>query len=548
MFKEHKKKIITSIVAVGTVTLLLAGCTSLFSGSAVNTTDDQTLKITIPGEPMTIDPNKSIETNGAAVIDQTSEGIYRKDQNNKVAAGVVEKMVKPTENETKYTFTIRNNAKWANGEKITSQDFVTSIRRQADPKTKSQSLDALQYIENFDAVNSGKLATSKLGIHAINRRQFYVKLTKPISFMNYEFESFYPVNSKAIKKYGSKYGSSSSTVVANGAYVMKGWSGPNDSWTYVKNKNYWDAKNVKISKISVQVVKENNTAVNMFKSGKIDFTTVTGQYVTQEKDNKSLVVTKTGRNNYIYFNNKRKATSNESLRHAISLVINRQQLVEKVLQDGSAASTNIVPADYATNPSTGEDFIKEVGTLATTDTSKAKKYWKQAQKEIGKKNITLDFLVDDTDTEKQLAEYVQGAVSNSLKGLKINIVSVPHATHVTRDFANEYDIATVGWGPDYPDAQDFLDGMKSGDSINFSNFKDAQYDALMAKVANTTKYSAKERYDFEIQADKRLMQIAAVAPTYQASQAHLINTKLGGLKWDSMSGQSGKLQYAYWKK
>ncbi|MFT8907861.1 MAG: ABC transporter substrate-binding protein, partial [Lentilactobacillus diolivorans] len=217
------------------------------------------------------------------------------------------------------------------------------------------------------------------------------------------------------------------------------------------------------------------------------------------------------------------------------------------LQDGSIGATNIVPKNYAKDPSNGKDFTSEVGNQAPTNSTKAKSYWKKAQKEIGSKKVSLDFLVDDTDTEKKLAEYVQGAVSKNLKGLSINIVSVPHATHVTRDFQTEFDICTVGWGPDYPDAQNFLDGLRHRNAINFSHFSDRKYDRLMNKVDNTTKYDAKQRWNFEKQADKRLMKIAAVAPTYQASQAHLINSKLGGLKWDAMSGQSGKLQYAYWK-
>ncbi|WP_283678511.1 peptide ABC transporter substrate-binding protein [Lentilactobacillus sp. Marseille-Q4993] len=541
-----KKNIVIISLICSVMAVLLTGCVSSITG-AKQDDDSQTLKITIPGEPLTIDPTKVIETNGSAVDDQTTEGIYRKDKNNKITAGMVEKVVTPTENGTKYTFTIRKDAKWSDGSQVTSQDFVTAIQRQADPKTQSQATTQIQYLKNFEAVNQGKMSPKKLGIEAVNSRTFTVKLTKPVPFMNNEFLGFTPIKVSEIKKYGAKYGTSSDKFLSNGAYVIKGWTGQNDSWTYVKNKYYWDAKNVKIPKINVQVVKENNTAQNMFNSGQIDFTTLTGSAVKNNQNNKALVVTKTGRNNYIYFNDKRKATHNENLRHALSLVIDRDQLANKVLQDGSTGSNNIVPKDYAKDPKNGKDMIDEVGNLAKTDYAEAKTYWAKAQKEIGKKNVTLDFLVDDTDTEKQLAEYVQGQVAKYLKGMKINVVSVPHATHVSRDFSTEFDIATVGWGPDYPDAQNFLDGMRSGNSINFSNFKDAKYEELMNKVADTTKYNKQQRYDFEKQADQRIMAIAGVAPTYQAAQAHLINPKLGGLKWDAMSGQSGKLQYAYWK-
>lgn len=543
---QHKGMIVIVSIAMGMMSALLGGCASTVVGGAGDSAS-KTLKVTIPGEPMTIDPNKSIETNGAAVIDQISEGIYRRNADNKIIPGVVEKIVKPTENGTKYTFTIKKNAKWANGKAITSQDFVTSLERNADPATKSQATTDTQYIENFTAVNSGKMDKSKLGVHAVNNRTFTIKLSRPVPYMNFEFVSYKPLNTAAVKKYGNKYGSSSSTVVANGAYTIKGWTGSNDSWHYVKNPYYWDAKNVKISNVDVHVVKDDNTAQNMFKAGTIDLTGITGQYVKANANNKEEVVTKNGRNNYIYFNSKRKTTANENFRKAISMVIDRKQLANNVLQDGSTASTNIVPKNYAKNPTNGKDFIDEVGDLAPTDVTKAKQYWAKAQKEIGKSNVAIDFLVDDTDTEKKIAKYVQGTVEKNLAGVKINIVSVPHATHVSRDFTTSFDITTVGWGPDYPDAQNFLDGMQSSNSINFAKTKDAKYDALMAKVNDTVKYSAAERYEFEKQADKRLMAIAAVAPTFQTAQAHLVSSKVGGLKWDTLSGASGQLQYAYWK-
>lgn len=164
--KVHKRKTVAASIMMGVASvLLLGGCAS---NANAKSNAEKTLKVTIPGEPLTIDPNKSIETNGAAIIDQTTEGIYRRNANNKIVAGVVEKMVKPTENKTKYTFTIKKNAKWENGKPVTSQDFVTSLQRNADPATKSQATTSTEYIKNFKAINNGKMDKSKLGVHALS--------------------------------------------------------------------------------------------------------------------------------------------------------------------------------------------------------------------------------------------------------------------------------------------------------------------------------------------------------------------------------------------
>lgn len=105
MFKDIRFTAIVS-VAIGVMAVLLSGCASTAVGGGAGSAE-KALKITIPGEPLTIDPTKSIETNGGAVIDQVSEGIYRRNADNKIAAGVVEKVVKPTDNKTQYTFTIK---------------------------------------------------------------------------------------------------------------------------------------------------------------------------------------------------------------------------------------------------------------------------------------------------------------------------------------------------------------------------------------------------------------------------------------------------------
>ena len=224
MFKDIRFTAIVS-VAIGVMAVLLSGCASTAVGGGAGSAE-KALKITIPGEPLTIDPTKSIETNGGAVIDQVSEGIYRRNADNKIAAGVVEKVVKPTDNKTQYTFTIKKNAKWQDGTPIKSADFVNSIRRQADPKTKSQQTTSIQYIQNFAAVNSGKQKPSKLGIHAVNDRTFTIKVTKPVPFMNYEFTNFYPIQTAAIKKFGSQYGTVQRRPWPTGHIRLKAGMGP----------------------------------------------------------------------------------------------------------------------------------------------------------------------------------------------------------------------------------------------------------------------------------------------------------------------------------
>ncbi|CAJ1224997.1 ABC transporter substrate-binding protein [Levilactobacillus zymae] len=522
---------------------ILMAVTLSACGQANGQTQNKTLNVTLADEPATADPNKSTDTNSGSVISQTMEGLYTYSKSNKIIPGVATKIVKPTNHGKTYTFTLKKNAKWANGQQVTAQDFVTSLQRMANPKTKAQYASLLSAFKNYDAVQHGKMAPSKLGIKALSKTKLQIQLTKAVPYFNSLVASdYYPLNTATVKKYGAQYGTSAAKTMSDGPYKLVGWTGSNSSWHYVKNTHYWNAQNVKINNVKVSVTKDETTAANLFKSGKIQETTVSGQYVRSNGNEKQLKTHLLGRMSLLVFNSKQAKTSSENLRQAVSYVIDRNQLVNHVLGDGSKAATSAIPYGDQKNPQTGEDMTKEVGNLLPHDVTKAKAYWQKYLKETGKSKVTLNILTDDSDDDKHVGTYIQSVMEKNFKGLTVNITALPHAQHVARDFAEKFDINLIGWSTSWLDADDYLELAAKGNSVNFTNWNDTQYNQLLQSANAQTGIA---RYNGLIAADKYLMSVKGYVPVYQPSEAKLVSDKVGGLTYSLLN--EAHYQYAYWK-
>lgn len=173
------------------------------------------------------------------------------------------------------------------------------MRRQADPKTKSQEVGHIAEIKNATAINNGKLPLKDLGVTALSKTKLRITLTQKTPWFNSRLAAeLYPLNEKFTEKYGSNYGSSAAKTLSDGPYVLKNWNGTSDTWTYAKNKDYYDKKSVRIKTVDVQTVKDVTTAQNLFASNSVQQTTLTGtqvQAASTGKLAKELHITKSNR-------------------------------------------------------------------------------------------------------------------------------------------------------------------------------------------------------------------------------------------------------------
>lgn len=540
-----KKVVVFSTLAVLT-SLTLAGC-----GSGKAADQDKTLHVTEPSEMQIADPNKATDAYSFDMMLQTTEGLYRMNNKDQVVPGMATKVVKPTNNGKKYVFTLRKNARWSNGDKVTAQDFVTSFRRQVDPKTKAQYANRLETFKNYDAVQKGTLKPSALGVKAEGDYKLVIELSRPNPTLNYDLAgSLLPVNTKLVKKYGDKYGTNATRTAANGPYVLKDWNGTKTSWQYVKNSKYYDKSSVRVKKVDVQVVKTGQTAENLFRSGKIQETraSISGSMVKELENDaklkKQMVKTLTGNVTIQHFNSQRKLTANKNFRMAAAYALNLKQMTEKVNQDGSKPLKNLVAGGLVKDPNTGKDFATAVGNYNVHDDAKAKQLWTKAKKELGGGNQTVDLLISDSDSGKNMAEYMQSQWEKDMPGLKVTVTTVPLQQEINKMFKKDFDIAQFGWTGGEPDPTDDLQVFQHGGSVNFTDWNDKTFNKFMNKANDTL--DEKTRYDLLKKAARRAMAVRGVSPVDQQAQITLVSNKVGGLKY-SVLNTTAQYRYAYWK-
>ena len=538
------KKVLT-LAGVALTAMSLAAC-----GNNDKNKASGDLNVTLKANPVTLDPAKTIETPSESMQIQSFEGLLKYDKNNKVVLGEAASQPKVTNDGKTWTFTLKKGLKWSNGDPVTAQDYVASMRHWADPKTKSQAADRVADLENYEQVSKGQAPTSALGVKALGKDKVQFTFSKKLPTVNVRnnfASNLKPVNHRVLSKEGSKYGSTSDKAVYNGPYKVVNWTGgSDDNWSYVKNNQYYGKKNVHMNKVNVQVTKDNNTAQNLFKSGKVQETSVTSDYVKGNKNNKELHTSLMATQYYLYFNGKNDLTKNENFRQAVNYAFDNNQLAKKVLQDGSVGATGWVPKGDMKNPKNGQDFAEEAGHLQKQNKKKAQDYWKATQKDLGKKNMTLNLLADNTDDQKQVAEYLQSTLQKQFKGLKVEVTTLPHAQHVSRDFAGKFELNLTDWNSDVPDAADFLSLLKTGNKVNFTNNTDQKLDDLLNQANDGTK-SASEHYKLLQQANKQVHTNADGVPLYTAAQAHLVSKHVTGLNYGPFNTVA-QYQYAQWKK
>lgn len=528
---KHKKKFAVAVMSI--LALTLTACSTTGKSSKTDSgknSSSQTLKIGINSELSTADVSLAMDNTTVDVMSQVAEGLYSLDKKGAAVPALAEKLVEATNDGKTYQFKIRKGAKWSNGDEITAKDFVYSWQRTVDPKTASPQAYYFEGLKNYADIANGKKKPTELGVKAIDDYTLEVQLNYPMSYFQQllAVPAFFPLNQKYVEKVGDKYGTNSENTLYNGPFVMEDWNGSSSTWKYKKNDQYWDKDKVKLKEIDAQVIKEVATGKNLFDAGDLDYVKISGETVAQEKGNKELHIREIPGTQYLEFNTKNKILSNKNARKAIDLSIDSNGLAKNVLNDGTEKAKGYVPSGFI-NPETKEDFTKQIGDINPVDKAKAKKLWAKAKKELGINSASLSILCSDTDSAKKVTEYVQGAISENLDGLKVDVSPVPFNNRLDRAKKGDYDIVLSGWTPVYADPIDFLNLKTTNNGNNDAKYSNKEYDKLVEDANNSS--DVQKRWKMMQQADKILAEDAPMAPLYQITEAYMVNSHVKGVEF-----------------
>lgn len=537
-----KRKVVVTVGLLASIILILTGC-----GQKQSSQQEKTLKTTAQSNVITVDPNRATDIGSYLAINQVLEGLYKQNNQGKIVPSLATKIVKPTNHGKTYTFTLRKDAKWNDGTRVVAQDFVTSARRQVEPQTKSQRAGHLSDILNYAEVNSGKASPKKLGVVALSSNKLQIKLSHAVPYYNYVLATqIFPVERKALAKWGNKYGQDSKHAVSNGAYQIKNWNSSKDTWNLVTNPKYYDANKVRIKKLHFQVVKSPQTSFKLFQSGDIDETQISGNWVNDAKKQfkNEVKVRQYGQLAFIPWNNYDKTTRSLNLRRAISYSIDRQQLAAKVLSDGSTAAESVVPQGEVKDES-GQDFNAGVTHKLSYNLAKAKKYFALAQKQLGRKKIKFQLISADTDAYKAVAEYIQAQSKKISPDLNVSVRSLPLQQEISSFSDHRFQAGTLGWSTDFPDPIDYLNLASKAGVINFTKWHNQKYQSIIDQINDTESQTPAQRVKLEQKAASLLNELQGVTPLYQYASVHLLTNKIKGLDYPLIGYQ--KYEYASWK-
>ena len=517
-----------TLIAIFIVSLsTLSGCSN---SKSLYSDEGQVFRKVIPQDMTTLDTTLMTESVSSDVAGQVFEGLYTMDKRDQAEPAVATKFPEKSKDGKTLTINLRKDAKWSNGDPVTANDFVFAWRKVVDPKTGSEFAYIMSDIKNADQVNAGKKPVKDLGIKALNKYKLQVKLERPVPYINelLALNTFDPQNEKVAKKYGKAYGTTADKAVYNGPFKVVNWQ-VEDKIQLVKNKDYWDKNNVKLSRVNYKVLKDNQAGAALYDTNSVDDAIIAAEQVDKYKNSVALNKRLTAGTFFIKLNEKQVPEfKNKHLRLAISKAINKKQYVKSVFNDGSLASNNFTAFGTSKTPE-GKDFASTINSPLKYNEKEAKENWKKAKKELGKKKVTFTLNVQDTPVQKISAEYIKSQIEKNLPGVQMKVKQLPFKQKTNLELANNYEASYAGWVPDYPDPTAFLQTMTTGNSQNNTEWSNKEYDKLIKDANGKLLQNENERNATLQKAERILLNEAPVAPVYQKGEAHLTNPQVKGL-------------------
>jgi oligopeptide transport system substrate-binding protein len=541
----NKRLKLTSLFAILLVTaLVLSGC-NMFGGTS-NGGGKEVLNLILRDEPPNLDSAKSTDVISFTLLNNVMEGLYRvgKDGNPVLGLAAADPQVSP--DKKTYTFKLRD-AKWSDGKPVTAHDFEYAWKRALDPKTASEYAYILYPVKNAEAYNMGKAKADDVGVKALDDKTLQVTLEQPIPYFLdlLTFPTYLPQRQDIVEKYGDKYALEAKNMVFDGPFVLTSWV-HNQSLSAKKNDNYWDKNTVKLQQVNWQIVKDGATQINLYNTGKVDFTYLPTEFTDKYRNNPDIFTIKESSSWYLEMNQTEKLFQNEKIREAVSLAIDKKTMTDKVEKNGSIPAGGIVPPDIKASGLDDKKKYREINPdKVQYDPAKAKQLWQEGLKELGMTQDQvppLHLLGDDgTGAKKDLA-YMQDQLQRNL-GAKIVIDSVPFKERLEREKHQQFDIAYSGWGADYNDPMTYLDLFTSDNSFNRGKWSNKEFDQLIAKSKQNPDF--KQRfYDLSKAEQILINQDHGIAPLYYRTRLGLKKPKIKDWYWHTI-GPEYSLKWAY---
>lgn len=489
----------------------------------------QEIVINNGAEPQSFDPHKTEGVPEAQVIKQYLEGLVSKDEHGKVIPGVATSWSSNADF-TEWTFVLRKNARWSNGTPVTAHDFEFAWKRLGTPSTASPYSSYLNYmqIENALDVIAGKKSPDALGVFAKDDYTLVVKLRNPVPYLPSmtAHQAAMPVPKAVVQKHGDAW-VRKENIVGNGAYVVTNHV-INEKIEFKRNKLYWNDAETVIDKATYLAIPISTHDVQRYRAGEIDVTNYglnPELYVELKATIPDEVIVTRTLTTYMYeFNNAKAPFNDIRVRQALSLMLDRKIITDKVLNQGQTPTYVFTPP-----------YINEGNAIEQPEWSKlsmADRNRKAVQllKDAGfskKKPLNFTILYNTNENHKRIAIAASSIWNKNSGGLvKVKLENQEWKTYLDNRRQGNYDVARAGWAADYNHASSFINYFLSNSSNNTAKYSNAVYDQAVADSYNTA--DAQGRANAYARAEAVLAKDYAIAPVYNYVNVRLVKPYVRG--------------------
>lgn len=541
------KKLCAVVLAATLATSLLVGCgdSSANSGSS---SSNQQLVFNLGEDPETMDPTLNNSSGAGTMILNAFEGLMVLDENDQPVEGTAESM-EVSEDGLVYTFKIREDAKWSDGEAVTADNFKYSWLRALNKETAAEYAYQLFYIKNAEKFYNGEATAEEVGINVIDEKTLEVTLETPTSYFPQllAFTTYVPLREDIVSADPEGWATNPETYVSNGPFKLVQWD-MKDQLVFEKNENYWDKDSVKLETLTFKLVTDETTAYSELKAGNFDMVNSVPTNEIEPGIEEGLVKVSPKLGSYYFAINVGKqdtlsedvkeVLSNKLVRQALNLAIDRQEIIDNVAKAEQVPAYSFVPQGITDE--NGNDFAsKEYYDPSDMEgnIAKAKELLKEAGYENGNGIPTIELMYNSEGAHKDICQILQQNWAEI--GINVELTNQEWAVFLNTRQQGDYQIARHGWIGDYVDPMTFLDLWTTDGGNNDTGFSNARYDELIAAAKVET--DSEKRLEMLREAEDILMDEMPILPIYNYTTVTAANENVKGVRISTL----GKISFKY---
>lgn len=476
-------------------------------------------------EPETLDPQRSETVSAGNILRDLYEGLTSLGADGQVAPGAAQAWELSGDG-LAYTFHLRPQARWSNGDALTAQDFVAGLRRTVDPATVSKYAQLLSPIVNADEISAGHLPPEQLGVEALDEHTLRIRLRAPTPYFPALLlhPAAFPVYRPGLQQYGRNF-ARPGRLVSNGAYRLQDWV-VQSQVTLARNPDYWDDAHTAVDTVIYYPTEDLSSELKRYRAGELDVSYAIpmsqAHWVRQLFGAELHLAPYLGSFWYGYNLSRAPFKDQPRLRQALSMVIDRDVIADKLLQGAALSAYGVVPpgtADYTPQRPEWADWPRQ------RRIAEAQRLYAQAGYSAAHPlQVELRY---NTQEDHRRTAIVIAAMWKQRLGVQATLINEEWKVFLqNRRMKLLTQVFRGGWIADYDDASAFLDNFRSFDNQDDTAYANPAYDALLAQAQREPDQA--RRRDLLQQAERLLLGDNAILPIYTYESKHLVKPYVAG--------------------